>query len=145
MHSHMDVDGAPRVPPGHDRLELDDAVVPGGLGSAQEGRPRSLVLPAADDGFVPLCNGKDLAGWRNPYDWGKAEVVGDEIHLTGDKKFFLVTEAKSGDFVFEGEILLPEGKANSGFMFRCHVEPNKVYGYQCEIDGSDRRWWVGQQ
>jgi hypothetical protein len=45
--------------------------------------------------------------------------------------------------VFEGEILLPEGQANSGFMFRCHVEPNKVYGYQAEVDGSDRGWSGG--
>jgi len=98
---------------------------------------------AADDDFIPLCNGKDLSGWRNPFDWGKAVIVGNEIHLTADKKFFLVTEDQYGDFVFEGEILLPEGQANSGFMFRCHVEPNKVYGYQCEIDGSDRRWSGG--
>ena len=41
------------------------------------------------------------------------------------------------------EINLPEGKANSGVMFRCHVEPNKVYGYQAECDGSDRRWSAG--
>jgi len=102
-----------------------------------------FVLQAAEEGFTPLFNGKDLSGWKNPYEWGKAEIVGDEIHLTADKKFFLVTEAQYGDFVFEGEVHLPEGQANSGFMFRCHVEPNKVYGYQCEIDGSDRRWSGG--
>jgi len=102
-----------------------------------------FAVLAADDGLTPLFNGKDLTGWKNPYEWGKAEVVGEEIHLTADKKFFLVTEAQYADFVFEGEVHLPEGKANSGFMFRCHVEPNKVYGYQCEIDGSDRRWSGG--
>jgi hypothetical protein len=95
------------------------------------------------EGFAPLFNGSDLSGWTNPYEWGEASIVGDEIHLSGDKKFFLVTEARYGDFVFEGEILLPDGPANSGFMFRCHVEPNKVYGYQAEIDGSDRRWSGG--
>jgi hypothetical protein len=101
------------------------------------------LLLAAEDGFTPLFNGKDLSGWKNPFEWGKAEVVGDEIHLTADKKFFLVTEEPYGDFIFEGEVHLPEGQANSGFMFRCHVEPNKVYGYQAEIDGSDRRWSGG--
>ena len=60
-----------------------------------------------------------------------------------EKKFFLVTEKKYGDFIFEGEVHLPEGKANSGFMYRCHVEPNKVYGYQAEVDGSERRWSGG--
>ena len=28
-------------------------------------------------------------------------------------------------------------------MFRCHVEKNKVYGYQAEVDGSERRWSGG--
>ena len=101
------------------------------------------LLFAVEDGFTPLFNGKDLSGWKNPYEWGEAEVVGDEIHLTADKKFFLVTEEQYADFIFEGEVHLPEGPANSGFMFRCHVEPNKVYGYQSEIDGSDRRWSGG--
>jgi hypothetical protein len=95
------------------------------------------------DGFVPLFDGKTLAGWRNAYTWGKAEVVGGEIHLTGDKKFFVVTEKTYGDFVFEGDILLPEGKANSGFMFRAHAEPNKVFGYQAEVDGDAKRKWSG--
>ena len=101
------------------------------------------LLLVAEEGFTPLFNGKDLTAWRNPYEWGKAEVVDGEIHLTGDKKFFLVTEEQYADFIFEGEVHLPEGQANSGFMFRCHVEPNKVYGYQSEIDGSDRRWSGG--
>jgi Domain of Unknown Function (DUF1080) len=45
--------------------------------------------------------------------------------------------------VFEGDVLLPEGKANSGFMFRAHAEPNKVYGYQAEVDGDAARKWSG--
>ncbi len=93
--------------------------------------------------WTPLFNGKDLSGWQNPYDWGKAEVVDGEIHLTADKKFFLCTEQKFADFVLEGEVHLPEGPANSGFMFRCHVEKNRVYGYQAEVDGSGRRWSGG--
>jgi hypothetical protein len=93
--------------------------------------------------WTPLFNGKDLTGWKNPYDWGTAEVVDEEIHLTAEKKFFLVVEKPYADFVLEGEILLPEGQANSGFMFRCHVQKNKVFGYQAEVDGSDRRWSGG--
>lgn len=95
------------------------------------------------DGFVPLFDGKTLNGWKNPYEWGKAEVVNGEIHLTADKKFFLVTEKSYSDFVFEGDVHLPEGKANSGFMFRAHVEPNKVFGYQAEVDGDENRKWSG--
>jgi hypothetical protein len=104
-----------------------------------------LVAPAfaEEAGLKPLFDGKTLAGWKNPYTWGQIEVVNGEIHLKGDKKFFLVTEKTYGDFVFEGEVLLPEGKANSGFMFRANVEPNKVYGYQAEVDGDPKRMWSG--
>lgn len=98
-------------------------------------------------GYTPLFNGKDLTGWRNPYPHGEAKVVNDEIHLLADNKFFLVTEKKYSDFRVSVEIRLPEGKANSGVMFRCHVDENakkkKVYGYQAECDGSDRRWSGG--
>jgi hypothetical protein len=93
--------------------------------------------------FVPLFDGKTLSGWKNPYSWGETKVVDGEIHLTGEKKFFIVTEKSYSDFVFEGEVLLPEGTANSGFMFRAHAEPNKVYGYQAEVDGSPRNWSGG--
>ena len=98
---------------------------------------------AEEDGFTALFDGKTLAGWKNPYDWGKAEVVDGEIRLTADKKFFLVTEKVFTDFIFEGEILLPEGQANSGFMIRAHVEKNKVFGYQAEVDGRVDRKWSG--
>lgn len=98
----------------------------------------------AEDGFTELFNGKDLSGWENPYAWGKAEVKDGEIHLTTDKsKFFLVTEKKYKDFIFECEIKMPEGKSNSGLMFRCHKQKNKVFGYQAECDPSDRRWSGG--
>ena len=108
----------------------------------------SLPFACADekkdsDGFKPLFDGKTLEGWHNPYEWGKAEVVDGEIHLTGDKKFFVVTDKEYGDFIFEGQILLPEGKANSGFMFRAHAGPNKVFGYQSEVDGDPNRGWSG--
>ncbi len=94
-------------------------------------------------GFTALFNGKNLDGWRNPYDYGEAKVMDNEIHLTADKKFFLVSEQEYSDFVLYAEINLPAGEANSGIMFRCHVEPNKVYGYQAECDGSDRCWSAG--
>ncbi|WP_146403643.1 family 78 glycoside hydrolase catalytic domain [Planctomycetes bacterium CA13] len=97
-------------------------------------------------GYKPLFNGEDLAGWRNPYSHGEAKVVDGEIHLLANDKFFLVTENKYADFRLSVEIHLPEGKANSGVMFRCHVDDDakkKVYGYQAECDGSDRRWSGG--
>lgn len=105
-----------------------------------------LLTPAAlaqEEGFTPLFDGQTLEGWHNPYDWGEAEVVEGEIRLTADRKFFLVTDEKYGDFVFEAEVKMPEGEANSGFMFRAHEEPNRVWGYQAEVDPSDRKWSGG--
>jgi len=90
-----------------------------------------------------LFDGNSLEGWTNPYDHGEAKVVDGEIHLIADDKFFLTTEDTYADFIFEAEVKLPEGKSNSGFMFRCHVEPNKVYGYQAEVDPTERAWSGG--
>jgi len=90
-----------------------------------------------------LFNGSNLEGWTNPYDHGEAKVVDGEIHLVADEKFFLTTEKTFSDFIFEAEVKLPEGKSNSGFMFRCHVKPNKVWGYQAEVDPTERAWSGG--
>lgn len=99
--------------------------------------------PAAQEEWTSLFDGKTTEGWKNPYDWGTIEVGDGEIHLTGDRKFFFVTEKSYSDFVFEVDILLPDGTANSGVMFRANVEPNKVFGYQAEVDGSPRNWSGG--
>lgn len=103
----------------------------------------AVSISAFADDFVSLFDGKTLTGWKNPYEWGQIDIVDGEIHLTGEKKFFVVTEKTYGDFIFEGDILLPAGQANSGFMFRAHVEKNKVFGYQAEVDGDANRKWSG--
>jgi len=104
----------------------------------------TAMAAEADAGqWEDLFDGQSLNGWTNPYDWGKAWVEGGEIRLQADKKFFLVTAKKYRDFIFEAEVKMPEGKSNSGFMFRCHQKPNKVYGYQAEVDPSDRQWSGG--
>lgn len=97
----------------------------------------------AEDGFVPLFDGKTMTGWKNAYEFGTIEVKDNEIHLTGEKKFFVCTEKAYSDFIFEGDVHLPEGKANAGFMFRAHVQPGKVFGYQAEVDGNPERGWSG--
>ncbi|MEN6337394.1 MAG: DUF1080 domain-containing protein [Phycisphaerales bacterium] len=97
----------------------------------------------AEKGWTPLFDGQTLAGWKNPYDWGKASAQDGEILLQADKKFFLTTEKQYRDFIFEGEVKVPAGESNSGFMFRCHVAKNNVFGYQAEVDPSDRQWSGG--
>jgi len=105
----------------------------------------AVSASAADSAekWTPLFDGQTLKGWTNPYTWGKAWAEDGQILLQADKKFFLVTEKRYRDFIFEGEVKVPEGQANSGFMFRCHVEPNRVFGYQAEVDPSARQWSGG--
>jgi len=98
---------------------------------------------ASEGPWQALFDGKTLAGWVNPYEWGKVWVEAGEIRLQADKKFFLATENTYRDFIFEAEIKMPEGQSNSGFMFRCHQRLNRVYGYQAEVDPSDRQWSGG--
>ena len=94
--------------------------------------------------WTDLFNGKDLAHWQNPYDWGKADIVNGEIHLSTDKsKWFLSSVKEYSDFIFEVEVKMPEGKSNSGFLFRSHKSKNKMFGYQAEVDPSDRNWSGG--
>lgn len=93
--------------------------------------------------WTPLFNGRNLDGWGNPYDWGEARVDDGQILLQAERKFFLVTARRYRDFLFEGEVKMPDAQSNSGFMFRCHQEHNRVYGYQAEVDPSDRQWSGG--
>ncbi len=117
--------------------------------AAQAPAPAAPAVAPAANGFTPLFDGKTLTGWTNPYTFGKAEVVNGEIHLTAEKKFFLTTEKSYTDFIFEGEVHLPEGKANSGFIFRGIIRENEktreksVIGYQAEVDGDEKRMWSG--
>lgn len=103
------------------------------------------IASSADlpEGWTPLFDGRTLKGWTNPYEWGKAWVEDGQILLQADKKFFLTTEKTYRDFIFEAEVKMPEGDSNSGFMFRCHVEKNNVFGYQAEVDPSARQWSGG--
>lgn len=93
--------------------------------------------------WTSLFDGTTTDGWRNPYDWGEARVESEEIRLQADEKFFLVTEDTYRDFVFEGDVRLPDRESNSGFMFRAQVDTNRVYGYQAEVDPTDRAWSGG--
>jgi hypothetical protein len=101
-----------------------------------------LAIIAADP--VDMFNGKDLTGWENPYAWGEIDLVDGEIHLSTVKsKFFLCTTRTYKNFRFEAEVKMPEGKSNSGFLFRCHKKKNRAWGYQAEVDPSERKWSGG--
>jgi hypothetical protein len=107
------------------------------------GNADSTSQDATSEEWTRLFDEETLDGWTNPYDWGKARVENGEVRLVADDKFFLVTDTTYRDFVFEGEVKLPDRESNSGFMFRANVDTNRVYGYQAEVDPTDRAWSGG--
>lgn len=103
------------------------------------------------DGFTDLFNGKDLSGWSIKGGKMKFEAKGGSIVGTcvpGQPNSFLCTDKNFADFVFTTEFKW-EVPGNSGVMFRAATkEPDKngfarVFGYQSEMDNSDRRWTGG--
>jgi len=112
----------------------------------------SLVLPlaAAEEGFTPLFNGKDLDGWKRVNGNGEFKVEGDCIVGFGENvrsNTFLRTEKTYGDFDFRFEFKFDDLSGNSGMMFRGLQKPGedgRVHGYQCEHDnGRGRAWTAG--
>ncbi len=116
---------------------------------------------AADDSFTNLFDGKTLGGWEQHS--GKAEyrvedgaIVGKTVANTGNS--FLCTKKKYGDFVLEFEFKVAPGM-NSGVQFRSEffaqemvieiagkmrkVPADRVFGYQFEIDPSERAFTGG--
>ena len=101
-------------------------------------------VQAKEAEWIRLFNGKDLDGWHNPYPHGTASVKDGIIELVADRKFFFAYNEKFSDFIMTAEIKLPKGKANSGILFRSQKKENgSMFGYQAEVDGSDRRWSGG--
>jgi len=102
------------------------------------------ILNPASAKWTPLFDGSSLDAWENPYSWGKADIVDNEIILSSEKgKWFLLTKKTYSNFVFEAEIKMPVKKGNSGILFRCLKEKNKAWGYQAEVDTSERGWSGG--
>ncbi|HXG61023.1 MAG TPA: DUF1080 domain-containing protein [Planctomycetota bacterium] len=125
-----------------------------------------LVLTAAaatqaDDGFVPLFNGKDLSGWvqrggQAKYRVEDGAIVGSSVPNTPNS--FLCTEKEYGDFILELEFKV-DPALNSGVQIRSQcfeeareveiggkkfkIPAGRVHGYQVEIDPSPRAFSGG--
>lgn len=107
---------------------------------------------SAQNGFTNLFNGKDLSGWKTL--GGKATftvedgiIVGRTVANTGNT--FLVTEKQYGDFILELDIYVEDEEGNSGVQTRSHFDAEanhgegRVYGRQCEVDPTFRKWSGG--
>lgn len=99
-----------------------------------------------EKGFVPLFNGKSLDGWRKVGGGATYKVEdGCVVGTVGPgSNTFLRTEKEYGDFILKLELKL-DVPGNSGIQFRSHQRggDGRVYGYQMEVDPSDRRWAGG--
>jgi len=109
----------------------------------------SSILSFANDGWMPLFNGKNLDGWKQLNGKAKFEVLNSEIvgtTVAGTENSFLTTEKNYSDFILELELLVDDGM-NSGIQFRSESTPEykdgRVHGYQCEVDPSSRAWSGG--
>ena len=114
----------------------------------------------ADD-WMPLFDGKTLDGWKQEggqatYVVKNGEIIGTAVPNTPNS--FLCTKKTYGDFVLELEFKV-DPVLNSGVQIRSHVykedqvvtikgkkkkkTAGTVYGYQVEIDPSDRAYTGG--
>ena len=105
-----------------------------------------------------LFNGKDLKGWKllngkASYTVENGEIVGRTV--PNQPNTFLATEKVYGDFIFEVDFKV-DVHMNSGVQFRSEIKdekdkclvtdkrtPERVHGYQMEIDPSPRAWSGG--
>ena len=105
-----------------------------------------------------LFNGKDLKGFKQlngkaKYIVEKGEIVGTTV--LNEPNSFLATEKEYGDFILELDLKVADSM-NSGIQFRSEIKdandkcnvtdkktPERVHGYQAEVDPSDRGWSGG--
>jgi len=89
------------------------------------------------DGFEPIFNGKDFAGWAGPVDQDR---VADGAILSSHGTIF--TQAEYGDFVVRFEFKVPPG-GNNGLAIRYPGAGDTAYVGMCELqvlDNSDAQY-----
>ncbi len=112
----------------------------------------SVNSKKSSDGWNSLFDGKTLTGWKRlagtaEYKVENGAIVGTTVVNSGNT--FLATDKEFGDFILEMDIKINDTTSNSGVQMRGQYDPaghngkGLVYGYQCEIDPSSRRWSGG--
>lgn len=103
-----------------------------------------MAVPASDaaeDGFEPLFNGKDLTGWQgDPFLWKVEDgmVVGRSPGIAYND--FLTTTEEYSDFILRFQIQLVDNVGNSGVQIRSRRVSGsmEMIGYQVDVGPS---WW----
>jgi Domain of Unknown Function (DUF1080) len=107
-----------------------------------------LVLPAvaAEDGFVPLFNGRSLDGWDgDPALWSVRDgaIVGTTDGRPIKQNTFLIYKQPYSNFILKAEVKLRNH--NSGIQFRSVVLPGPgwvVSGYQADFsEAGEKSAW----
>ncbi|QFU75947.1 DUF1080 domain-containing protein [Halioglobus maricola] len=99
-----------------------------------------------EEGYSWLYDGNSLDGWRKI--GGDATFQAEGVDIVGRNgpgaNTFLRTEKSYGDFNLRMQMRWDE-PGNSGVMFRGkqREEDGRVYGYQYELDASERAWSGG--
>jgi hypothetical protein len=99
----------------------------------------------AEEGFIPMCNGKDLTGWEGKSGWWRVEDGAITSESTAEKpctkcNYLMWRQSKPTDFELRCEYRLVGG--NSGIQFRSRELPDwDTYGYQADMEAGDQ--WTG--
>ena len=112
----------------------------------------SVGAQSTEKGWQNLFNGKDLTGWKRvagtaEYKVENGVIVGTTV--LNSRNTFLITEKEYGDFILEADIWVEDEEGNAGIQTRSHYDPSafdgegRVYGRQCEVDPTPRRWTGG--
>lgn len=114
------------------------------------GAAAAMAADAQEEGWVSLFDGRSLRGWHRVN--GSASYVAVNGAIVGTTRAespnsFLATEKSYSDFVLEFEVKQDGGPANSGVQIRSATNPKynegRVFGYQVDIDPSERDWSGG--
>lgn len=99
----------------------------------------------SEEGFVPIFNGKDLAGWDGKPGWWHVEDGAITAQSTPQKpckkcNYLIWRGGKPGDFELRCSFKLVGG--NSGIQFRSEERPDwDTSGYQADMDATNH--WTG--
>lgn len=99
----------------------------------------AILAKQQADGFSPIFNGKDFAGWAGAVD--NYEVVDGSMMCKPGKGGAIYTKENYGDFVARLEFKLPPG-GNNGLAIRYPGQGDPAYTGMCELqvldDGSEK-------
>jgi hypothetical protein len=95
----------------------------------------AVVLPATDEGWISMFDGKTLAGWKaneHPEAWSAKDgtITGDgvESHL-----FWMTRECENCEF--KADVKISDG-GNSGMYFRTAFGPGFPKGYEAQVNST---------